>query len=208
MLKHLENNSDNPNIAFTPEGIAKMNDNIEALNNGKKHKPIVNVRITESFGLKFAVGEKGNKQKKFVEADKGTNLFFAIYADQDGKRSFESIPFNIAAERQKKGVDVAPETNEKGEKLLFILSPGDLVYVPEEGEHVTEINDLDRVYKMVSASGRQCFFIPEHIASPICTPKEFGPNNKAEKSLGDEMIKNVCCKLQVNRLGIITKIIR
>lgn len=208
LLKHLENNSDDPKIAFTPEGIAKMNDNIEALNNGKKHKPIVNVRITESFGLKFAVGEKGNKQKKFVEADKGTNLFFAIYADQDGKRSFESIPFNIAAERQKKGVDVAPETNEKGEKLLFILSPGDLVYVPEEGEHVTEINDLDRVYKMVSASERRCFFIPECIATIISTPEEFGSQNKIEKTSRGESIKNVCCKLQVNRLGIITKIIR
>ena len=206
LLRHLANNENDPKIAFTPEGIANMNRQIKELNDGKDHKPILKVRKTESFGLKFPVGEVGTKKRKFVEADKGTNLFFAIYVDEEGKRYFESIPFNIAVERMKVGERVAPDVDENGHKLLFILSPGDLVYVPEEGEHVDEIRETEKIYKMVSASGRQCFFVPFVVASPIHSPLELGPNNKAEKSWDEIMIKNTCLKLQVNRLGIITKI--
>ncbi len=39
-------------------------------------------------GNKFQVGYTGNKKTKFVEAAKGTNLFFAIYQDQNGKRNY------------------------------------------------------------------------------------------------------------------------
>ena len=104
------------------------------------------------------------------------------------------------------GETVAPNTDEAGHKLLFVLSPGDLVYVPDEGEHVDEIQDIGRIYKMVSASGRQCFFVPFRVALPINSPLELGANNKAEKTWDEVMIKNVCLKLQVNRLGIVTKI--
>ena len=206
LLKHLANNGNDPKIAFTPEGIANMNDHLKELNDGKEHKPILRVRKTESFGLKFPVGEVGNKSKKFVEADKGTNLFFAIYIDEDGNRSYESIPFNVAVERLKMGAQVAQEINEEGKKLLFVLSPGDLVYIPDEGEHVDDITNNNRIYKMVSASGRQCFFVPYYIASPITCPLELGANNKAEKNWDDIMIKSTCVKLQVDRLGIVTKI--
>lgn len=206
LLKHLANNGKDPKIAFTPEGIANMNDHLKELNDGKEHKPILRVRKTESFGLKFPVGEVGNKSKKFVEADKGTNLFFAIYIDEDGNRSYESIPFNVAVERLKMGAQVAQEINEEGKKLLFVLSPGDLVYIPDEGEHVDDITNNNRIYKMVSASGRQCFFVPYYIASPITCPLELGANNKAEKNWDDIMIKSTCVKLQVDRLGIVTKI--
>lgn len=208
LLRHLENNDNDPKIAFTPEGIVEMNKNIKELNDGKDHKPILKVRKTEALGLKFAVGEKGDKTKKFVEADKGTNLFFAIYADSEGNRSFESIPFNIAVERMKAGDNVAPPTDEKGNKLLFVLSPGDLVYVPEEGEHITEVKEIRKIYKMVSATGRQCFFIPENISNTILAGKEFGSLNKVELTDDKISIKNFCIKLQVNRLGIIKKIIQ
>jgi CRISPR-associated endonuclease Csn1 len=40
------------------------------------------------------MGLTGNKKMKFVEAAKGTNLFFAIYQDENGK-SYETIPLNI-----------------------------------------------------------------------------------------------------------------
>ena len=48
------------------------------LNNGNFHQPIYKVRTYEQAD-KFAVGQTGNKSTKFVEAAKGTNLFFAIY---------------------------------------------------------------------------------------------------------------------------------
>src|SRR5699024_6485587 len=84
--KHLENHIDEKgkerfDLAFSPEGIAAMNKNIKALNNGKDHQPIYRVRISE-VGNKFKLGETGNKDEKYVEAAKGTNLFFAIYWDE------------------------------------------------------------------------------------------------------------------------------
>ena len=78
MLRHLELKDNNPDIAFSPDGIDEMNRNIIQLNNGKYHQPIIKVRWYEQAD-KFAVGQTGNKSSKFVEAAKGTNLFFAVY---------------------------------------------------------------------------------------------------------------------------------
>ena len=71
----------------------------------------------------------GNKATKYVEAAKGTNLYFGVYQGKD-KRSFATIPLNEVIERQKQGLSSVPEYNEKGAPLLFSLSPNDLVYVP------------------------------------------------------------------------------
>ena len=40
------------------------------------------------------MGYVGSKSKKFVVADKGTNLFFAIYINEEGKRSFPVFHVN------------------------------------------------------------------------------------------------------------------
>jgi CRISPR-associated endonuclease Csn1 len=201
LLAHLANCNDKANEAFSAEGIAAMNKNIKALNGGKDHKPILKVRKMESFGLKYPIGETGNKSKKYVEADKGTNLYFAIYVDDEGNREYESIPFNMVVERMKNGLSAAPEQNKKGNKLLFTLSPGDLVYVPEEGEHVDKIIDTSKIYKMMSSTKKDCHFIPSTIASPIVDKYELGALNKAEKSWNGITIKKECYKLKVDRLG-------
>ncbi|MDN3667738.1 hypothetical protein QWY93_00065 [Echinicola jeungdonensis] len=107
-------------LAFTPEGVDEMNKNIIQLNGGKFHKPILKVRTYEPKGNKFKVGETGNKRKKYVEAAKGTNLFFAIYQNGEGKRSYDTIPLNIVIERQKQGLTSVPEINEKEENYCFI----------------------------------------------------------------------------------------
>lgn len=193
-------------IAFTPEGIEEMNKNIVSLNNGKFHQPIFKVRTYEPKGNKFAVGLNGNKSSKFVEAAKGTNLFFAIYQDSEGKRSYETIPLNIVIERQKQGLDSVPEINEKGDHLLFSLSPNDLVYVPKNGEEL-KVDSIEpmNIYKMVSATGSQCFFIQQYVANTIINKAEFSALNKMEKSIDGIMIKEVCRKIEVDRLGFILK---
>ena len=198
-----------PELAFSPEGLVDMNNNIRALNGGRDHMPIFKVRKTETKGMKFAVGESGNKKTKFVEADKGTNLFFAIYVDAEGRRSFETIPFNLAVERRKQGLSLAPDLNECGHRLLFILSPYDLVYVPTEGEHV-DLHQLDRhrIYKMVSCTKNSCLFVPMSSATSIVNGFEYEKLNKMEKTIDDGVsIKNVCLKLTVDRLGRITHLI-
>lgn len=203
---------DRPDLAFSPDGIDELNRNIKELNDGKDHKPIFKVRKYEPKGNKFSVGQTGNKKDKFVEADKGTNLFFAIYQDETGKRNYETIPLNIAIERQKQRISAVPEFNSLGHPLVMTLSPNDLVYVPSVEEqssdapvHLSKLhmNQSSRIYKMVSSTGNECFFIRHDIAAPIVNKFEFSPLNKMARSIDGFMIKEVCIKLNVDRLGML-----
>lgn len=210
LLNHLATKGNKVEIAFSPEGIEEMNKSIIQLNEGKLHLPIFKVRVYETIGNKFSVGVKGNKKDKYVEAAKGTNLFFAIYVDENGIRSYETIPLNIVIERLKQGLSVVPEKNRKEHSLLFYLSPNDLVYVPIEDEreniHAVNLAQLNneqrkRIYKMVSCTGSECHFVPYYVASPIINKVEYSPLNKIGRSLTGEMIKDICIKLKVDRLG-------
>lgn len=210
LLNYLESKGGDALVAFAPEGIQEMNSNIEPYNNGKAHKPIKNVRLSEPLGAKYQVGERGTKTKKYVEADKGTNLFFAIYEDEEGKRYYYSVPLREAIERQKQKLSPVPEYNEKGVALKFYLSPNDLVYVPTEEERTMGTCNIDktRIYKMVSSTGKQCFFVPSTIAKVIADKVELQSLNKMEKAITDECIKEVCWKLKVDRLGNILNVIK
>ena len=204
-------------IAFSPEGLEELNKNISLYNDGKPHKPIRKVRIFEQ-GSKFPLGEVGNKATKYVEAAKGTNLYFGIYQGKD-KRSFATIPLNEVIERQKQGLSSVPEYNEKGDPLLFSLSPNDLVYVPIEGEIIEDINfqnlskeQKERIYKAASFTRNECFFVKSSIASLIKNYDaktkigELGSQNKLEVTICKGIrIKEVCIKLKVDRLGNISK---
>lgn len=202
LLKHLEENDGNPKIAFSPDGIERMNANLVSLNGGKKHQPIYKIRVYEAAS-KFAVGTSGNKADKFVEAAKGTNLYFGVYADENGTRSFVTIALNEVIERLKQGLSPVPETNENNAKLLFWLSPNDLVYVPGEEEIKKGIIscNVERIYKMVSCTGNELHCIPSFISTPILQTTELGSNNKAQRAWNGEMIKEICIPIKVDRLG-------
>jgi len=195
-----------PEIAFSPEGIEELNKNIALYNDGKPHKPIYKVRIFEQ-GSKFPLGEVGNKSQKYVEAAKGTNLYFGVYQGKD-KRSFATIPLNEVIERQKQGLPSVPEYNEKGDPLLFSLSPYDLVYVPIEGEIIEDIDfqhlskeQKERIYKIVSFTKGRIYGIPNKVAVSIVNKMEYTQLNKIEFIKE----KEVCIKLKVDRLGNICK---
>jgi CRISPR-associated endonuclease Csn1 len=232
MLRHLEANGGNEKQAFSPEGIVKMNQNIVDLNDRHQHKPILKARVYEESASKFPVGERGNKKTKFVEAAKGTNLFFAVYEHEtinkktgeiNKPRNFASIALDDAIRRRKQGQPVATVDSE-GMQLSFVLSPNDLVYVPTQEELASGVIamplDCNRIYKMVSCDKKQVFFVPQSVAKTIyATDKnwaerfcgdgkiivdEFGLGSrmsKSERTIGAEMIKNVCIPLKVNRLG-------
>ena len=204
-------------LAFSQEGIENLNNNLTKLNNGKPHQPIYKVRTYETFGNKFNVGTEGNKNSKFVEAAKGTNLFFAIYTDDEGNRSYDTIPLNIVIERQKQGLPSCPAENNKGHRLLFDLSPNDLVYVPtaEEQENPNSVDfenlsaeQVGRIYKFVSCTGNRLYAIPSNVAKTIVDKVEFTLINKLEATDEGISIKVVCWKLNFDRLGQIKKIIR
>lgn len=212
LLAHLSAKEGSAELAFSPDGIDEMNRNIASLNDGKAHKPILKVRVYEK-AEKFAVGQKGNKRAKFVEADKGTNLFYAFFKSGE-KRSYLTIPLNVIIDCQKKHKnawrdnlhgylkDLDYKVAADGE-LLFVLSPNDLVYLPKEGE--TGI-DKKRIYKFVSCTGNQGFFVMENVAKAIVDKVEFSPLNKAERAITGEMIKETCVPLKVDRLGNIIKV--
>ena len=215
LLNHLLKNDNDANVAFSPDGIERMNQKISDLNDGKWHQPIYKVRVYEKAD-KFAVGTAGNKGRKYVEAAKGTNLFFAVYESEIidkktgeviRKRSYASIPLNVVIDRQKKGLSSAPE-DENGKLPIFVLSPNDLVYLPTEEEHKSNQVSLpinkERIYKMVSSSGNQCFFVKGTISNSIVDKVEFSPLNKMERAITGEMIKETCIPIKVDRLGNIS----
>lgn len=213
MLRHLEANQNNPKLAFSPDGIEEMNRNIVALNGGKPHQPIYRVRVYEMSNSKFSVGETGNKTHKYVEAAKGTNLFFAIYETEvidkktgakSTKRSYDIIPLNVVVERQKQGLPSAP-CNEEGIEPKYVLSPNDLVYLPtaeevETGNILFPI-DKNRIYRVVSFGAVACFCVKSEVASLIKDKVEYTSQNKMERAITGEMIKDTCIPIIVDRLG-------
>ena len=221
LLAHLEAKGGNPELAFSPDGIDEMNRNIVAFNKGKFHQPIVKVRVYEK-AEKFAVGQNGNKASKFVEAAKGTNLFFAIFGTEktsketgetETVRSYLTIPLNVMIDCQKKyGTQWRRniETNLQEQqlvtaeaKLLFILSPNDLVYLPTKVELKEGINSIDksRIYKSVSFTGSRLYAIPFSVAKVIVDKTEFTQLNKVEFTDEKSSIKETCLPIKVDRLG-------
>ncbi len=226
LMAHLNAKGNNPELAFSADGIDEMNRNIVELNNGKPHKPIYKVRRFES-GNKYSIGQTGCKAKKFVEADKGTNLFFAIFGTEKENRetretqtvrSYLTIPLNVMIDCQKKygsqwrnNIEAYLQEQQlatSDAKLLFILSPNDLVYLPtkEELKDGIIVINRKRIYKMVSSSGNQCFFIGDRVAKPIVDKVEFTSLNKAERAISGEMIKEICVPIKVDRLGNIIEL--
>lgn len=238
LLAHLEAKSGDPELAFSPDGIDEMNRNIVALNKGKSHQPILKVRVYEK-AEKFAVGQNGNKSSKFVEAAKGTNLFFAIFGTEKtnketGKtetvRSYLTIPLNVMIDCQKKygsqwrnNIEAYLQEQQlatSDAKLLFILSPNDLVYLPNDDDALSP----SRIYKFVDSSGTTANFIPERSANVIFSiamkkqremgidfviQDEFGvgsPQSKNQKAITGEMIKEICVPIKVDRLGNIVEL--
>ncbi|MCG2462820.1 type II CRISPR RNA-guided endonuclease Cas9 [Flavobacteriaceae bacterium F89] len=223
LINYLKSRNNNPELAFSPEGIEDMNKNITQFNGGKFHHSIFKVRTYEKGKGRFVLGAKGNKKRKYVQG--APNLFFAVYWDEKKqKRNYETIPLNIVIERQKQGLSSVPETDEKGNGLLFHLSPNDLVYVPikEELENNSNIdfgnltNEQRQVLYNVNDFSSTCYYSPNSIAKAIA-PKEVdlsfdekknkvtGSFDTKTASVDGVQIKDVCIKLKIDRLGNIKK---
>ena len=226
LLAHLEAKGGDPELAFSPDGIDEMNRNIVTLNKGKFHQPILKVRVYEK-AEKFAVGQNGNKSVKFVEAAKGTNLFFAIFVTEKANketgeteivRSYLTIPLNVMIDCQKKYgsqwrsyIEIYLQEQQfvsDDAKLLFILSPNDLVYLPRREELREGIHKIDksRIYKLVSFTGSRLYAIPFSVAKVIVDKMEFTQLNKVEFTDDKLSIKEICVPIKVDRLGNIIEL--
>lgn len=215
LLTHLKQHENDIDKAFSTDGIDAFN--------AKRVIPVYKLPISEASELKFPLGTKQNTKHKYGEAESGTNLFFAVYWNEDSrKRTYDTIPLNIVIEHQKQVAHLpkeqrtpVPLNHEKGQ-FLFALSPGELVYVPTTEEMVNprlvDFKQLTpeqagRVYKMVSSTGTECYLIASCISSLVKNYDakskigEYGSMNKMEKTIDGITIKDRCWKLQVDRLG-------
>ncbi len=223
LKNYLKAKHNNPELAFSPEGIEDFNKNIEKYNEGKFHQPIIKVRVYEKGKGRFALGQTGNKVTKYVQGS--PNVFFAVYKDENEKKTFETIRLDVVIERLKQGLKAVPETNLNGAYLYQSLSPLDLVYIPTEDEiespkliDFSTLNEtkLERIYNVNDFSGGTIYFSQNSFAKNIY-PKEMDMtwNEKKQKlsgsfdsktaSFNKKSIKEIFIKLKVDRLGNISK---
>lgn len=108
---------------------------------------------------------------------------------------------------------------------LFHLSPNDLVYIPIEDE-LENLNTIDfknftkeqikRIYFVNDFSGSTCYFRPNHISKAIVSKEvDMSFDKKKNKTSGSfdtktasfegNQIKDICIKLNIDRLGNISK---
>jgi CRISPR-associated endonuclease Csn1 len=226
LLAHLDRNGGNPELAFSPDGIAEMTKNMTSLNSGKAHKPIKAVRVTEPKGAKFRVGTSGNKSSKMVQAAKGANIYLAIYWNQEAHcRVAVEIALNEIVERLANKLPPVPALSPDGFALLFYLTPLDYVYIPTHDEleqgrmlpsNQMEPSRFERLWQLNNFSGH-IYFKPNRVSSEIIQKEvDLSINQKTGNLQGSQILKatsfddlriwEVCIKLEVNRLGHITKV--
>jgi CRISPR-associated endonuclease Csn1 len=242
LLNHLENykgkiDADGKEIvpqilAFSPEGIKELNQNIISLNNGKPHQPIYKVRTADAMGTKFPVSEDGTKSTKFVVTSSGSNAFCGVY--QKGKERKYYVPtLRESIINMKDGYEPCPDVHpdDIGYKLKFVLKPNDLVYVQTVEEFGNGIKIdfsnllkeyVTKIYKFTDGSGTTLNFVPVNFANLLFNlPKkehekvgvslpiqnEIGvgsPQSKNQNTLDGVQIKSFCWKLNIDRLGNIS----
>jgi CRISPR-associated endonuclease Csn1 len=186
--------------AFSPDGVKELNSNIIQLNNGKNHQAIYKVRIADAMGTKFPVSKIGAKSSKYVVTAGGSNIFCGFYQRGD-QRKFYIPTLRESVESLKQGYEPCPfsHPDEPDFKLLFVLNPSDLVYVPisEEQENPRLVNfdslnmeQVQRIYKFRDGSinekgGVQVNFIPSNWSNIIFkSSKEIG---KIDLSVNKEL---------------------
>ncbi len=219
LLKHLEQSDNDIDIAFSIEGIENFNNKRKEVGKNILKK----IPIAESGSGKYTVGNKFSNRHKWVEAEQGTNLYFAIYEDNNKVRSFEKISLRIAISRVTNNEEIVPKFNRKGDKLLFFLCPNDLIYLPTMEEfrspNLITISNLNKNrFFTVNDFSKAIYFSPVNVSNSIIS-KEIDMNYDERKdkitgsfdtktaSFEGIQIKEFCWKVETNRLGEIIEII-
>jgi len=76
--------------------------------------------------------------------------------------------------------------------------------------NIINFNNLDKeqtenIYKVVSFTGNRLYAIPNKVATSIVDKTEFSLLNKVEFNLDKKSIKEHCIKINLDRLGNISK---
>ena len=226
-INHVREFKNNPKEAFSREGLEQLNKKaISDPHIGKSIKKITR-KESKSDDDKF-----GNR---YVEIDKGANAFFIMYENllTRERKEMHSLATHKAIERLVQGLPIADA--KEGFKTIIlspnqlvyvptpeeILNPESLDLETKDKKRRKEI--FSKVYKMVSCSDRECHFIPHFVSTSIIATTELGSNEKAEKAWDGKIeylpnskgklsrrnsgtiIKDVCIKLKVDRIGNISR---
>jgi CRISPR-associated endonuclease Csn1 len=207
LLHHLKINDNDIDKAFSIEGINEFNKN--------RKIPVYRLPISESASLKFKVGNKNSNNHKFVET--GGNFHFRII-QKENSRDYETIPLRDALKIEKDNIGKKQVQNDNE----IILSPNDLVFVPLKKDEIVDFNNLTnqqikRIYKFVFSTKKEAHFVPYSSSAEIIK-NENGTNSYSERIQdffdgnvivdGKEkliQVKAVCWKLEIDRLGNISK---
>ncbi|GAB4451136.1 MAG: hypothetical protein OHK0036_11130 [Bacteroidia bacterium] len=219
LLTHILEYNNDPKEAFSVEGLDNLN---------KKALACIGKEIKTVTRLDGEVDREDMFNGGFYETDKGAMAYFVIYENEHTKErdEFISIPTHKAIEKIIQGKPIAVD---KDGYRKIILSPGDLVYVPTEEElkkikagykineaiDITNKNKMEkRTYKVVSFTGKELMCIKASIAEAIIPTNiknkvmgEIYWYNKSPKTMEDDVvIKEICIKLKVDRLGNILRL--
>lgn len=222
--------SENPQIAFSSDGIKALNDNIVELNNGKKHKPIYKVQMIQALGKMFPVSEKEEdrpesvKNKQYVISNAGSNNYCGIYKTTEGETKTFVPSLKTTIESIRNNDDLFPKNISDKNKLYelkFIISPLDLVYMPTEDEIINNIigNNIDynRIFVVNDFNDAgTIYFRPYNIANEIVEHeidmqkdskgKLIGSRECKTAKCGNYTIRDYCVPIKVDRLGNIIEI--
>lgn len=219
----------NPQIAFSADGIESMNKHITNLNNGKNHKPIYKVKVSQALGKMFPIAERKEdepisvKNKQYVSTDEGSNSICGVYKSDNGETKIIVPSLRDVIWATKNGEDLFSETypDDIKFKFRFTLSPLDMVYMPSTDEiengHIDQSIELSRIYVMNDVNDQnKMYFRPYNYAAEIIENEIDLQKDKNGKLIGSRVFKTAncdnlsirdnCIPIKVDRLGNIIKI--
>ncbi len=203
--------------AFSPEGLMEFN--------SKRIIPVYSVRVIEDGLIDKVKGKTplyDFDRKLFVE--KGGNYCVAFYEHPETKlRKFDVVSFFDAVHLKVNGenpyqTEMGHGYINEGYRLIFTLSHNDLVYIPQNAV----LDSIDwkskklfpQIYRIVKFSDNRLYFQPHYFAKEITihhgvakTASDYkgefskGTNGTEKVFNSDVSIKDICIKLDIDRLG-------
>ena len=219
----------NPQIAFSADGIKALNENMEELNNGKRHKPVYKVQMVQALGKMFPISEPESnkpviaKNNQYVISDSGSNNFCGIYKSAEGKTKIYVPSLRATIDSYRNDENLFPERHPDDISYYysFTISPLDLVYMPTEDEkeshNISGVLDYSRILVVNDFNDAgKVYFRPYSFANAIAEKevdyridekgKLIGSFSDKTASFEGLSIRDNCVPIKVDRLGNIIEL--
>lgn len=219
----------NPQIAFSADGIKALNENMEELNNGKSHKPVYKVQMVQALGKMFPISEPESnkpviaKNNQYVISDSGSNNFCGIYKSAEGKTKIYVPSLRATIDSYRNDENLFPERHPDDISYYysFTISPLDLVYMPTEDEkeshNISGVLDYSRILVVNDFNDAgKVYFRPYSFANAIAEKevdyridekgKLIGSFSDKTASFEGLSIRDNCVPIKVDRLGNIIEL--